>query len=90
MKFIDVISESSQKDCGRKRKSSLGISEKRPHVLAITGGIEHGSDIFLDKSNTKYLIKFLQNELKTMKKYQCFDCGSYESNLSKCDKCKII
>ena len=90
MDFITVISESCQKDEGHKRTSSLGISEKRPHVLAIVGVLPHGSDVFMDKANTECLIEYLEEELQTMEKYNCTECGSYESNLPKCDKCQKV
>lgn len=90
MIFITIISESGPVDEGFKRTSSLGISEKRPHVLAIVGNLPHGTDIFLDKRNTESLVEYLQGEIKTMVKYKCDTCGRYESNLSKCDKCQKV
>lgn len=93
MEFISVVrntDKASEKDEGRKHTSSLGISEKRPHVLGIVGGMKHGSDVFLDKANTEKLIQWLEEEVQTMDKYECEDCGPYESNISKCDKCKKV
>ena len=51
----------SEPDGGLRRISSLGISDKRPNVLGVTGGLSHGSDISFDKANAQKLIKFLQN-----------------------------
>lgn len=90
MRFITIVSESDQRDEYPKRQSSLGISEKRPHVLAIIGNLPHGSDVFLDKVNAESLIEYLQEEIKTMERYLCDVCGCYESHFPKCDKCQKV
>lgn len=92
MKFITVISKPTQgqKDDGHKRQSSLGIGEKRPHVLAIIGNLPHGLDIFFDKHSAECLIEYLQGEIKTMVKYDCYECGRFESHFPKCDKCQKV
>jgi len=87
MIFINVIDNTSAPDEGHKHQSSLGISEKRPHVISIVGGLTHGHDIFLDKFNSECLIEYLQEEMQTMEQYECEHHGRFEANFSKCDEC---
>ncbi|MCD6434948.1 MAG: hypothetical protein J7L15_00950 [Clostridiales bacterium] len=87
MIFINVTDNTTVPDEGHKRQSSLGISEKRPHLISIVGGLTHSHDIFLDKFNAECLIEHLQTEIETMEKYLCKDHGFFEAHFSKCDKC---
>jgi len=90
MIFINVVDNTCQLDEGHKRQSSLGISDKRPHVISIVGGLSHGHDIFLDKFNSECLIEYLQEEIQTMDKYTCPHHSNFEANFPKCNECQKV
>lgn len=90
MEWIQVIDNTCGKDEGHKRTTSLGISENRPHLLAITGGLSHGTDIYFDDINAMRLIEWLQEEIETMTTFHCPHHSIYKASFPKCDNCKEL